>query len=74
VEVEIDGSLRLLESTAKHPLPERLPLIQEADDTYRILSYEADQDCPGRTNGTIYSNFTAGSWCDVVLVEPVAIH
>jgi hypothetical protein len=74
VEVEIDGSLRLIESTAKHPLPERVPLIQEADDTYGLLSYEADQDCPGRTNGTIYSNFTAGSWCDVALVEPVAIH
>ncbi len=33
----------------------------------------SDQDYPGRTNGTIYSNFTAGSWCDVALVEPVAI-
>lgn len=73
VEVEIDGSLRLIESTAKHPLPERLPLIQEANVVYGLSSYIADQDCPARTNGASYSTFNDGSWSDVALVEPVAL-
>jgi hypothetical protein len=68
VEVEIDGSLRLIEATRKQPLPDCLPSIQEAAAVYGVLFYMPDSDSPARTNGSVYSNFHNESWQDVSLV------
>jgi hypothetical protein len=73
VEVEIDGSLRLIEATRKQPLPDCLPSIQEAAAVYGVLFYMPDSDAPARTNGSVYSNFTDESWFDVSLVEAVIV-
>ena len=72
VEVEIDGSLKLIESTLKQPLPASLPLVAESSAVYSS-TYQTDDGLPARTNGANYSTFNGGSWNDVKLVEPVAI-
>lgn len=69
VEVEIDDSLRLIEATRKQPLPDHLPSIQEAGAVYGVSSYKPDANCPARTNGVVYSNFTDVHWHEAKLVE-----
>jgi hypothetical protein len=71
VEVEIDGTLRLIEATGKQPLLERLPLVHEAALVYGFSVYKPDTDCPARTNGVVYSSFAEEKWLDVDLLEAV---
>jgi hypothetical protein len=69
VEVEINDALRLIEATRKQPLPDHLPSIQEAGAVYGVSSYKPDANCPARTNGVVYSNFTDVHWHEAKLVE-----
>ena len=73
VEVEIDGTLRLIEATGKQPLPDRLPSVQEAGPVYGFSVYKPDGDYPARTNGVIYSNFAEDDWREVSLVGALAV-
>lgn len=69
VEVEIDGRLRLIEATHKCPLPDRLPLVEEAAVFYGFTAYQPATDSPARTNGVVYSHHVEDSWQDLKIAE-----
>jgi hypothetical protein len=71
VEVEIDGDLRLMETTAKQPLPLHLPLVKEVGIVYSS-SYQPSKQIPARTNGTLYSKFENDQWHEVKIVDAVS--
>jgi hypothetical protein len=73
VEVEIDGTLRLIEATGKQPLPDRLPPVQDVGAVYGMSLYKPDADCPARTNGVVYSNFAEDEWREVRLVGAAVV-
>ena len=79
VEVEIESRLLRLEATAKEPLPDVLP---DVDDTalliryqldYQIGLYEPFDQVPSRTDGKSYHAWIDGGWQALDLAEPVEL-
>jgi hypothetical protein len=69
VEVEIQDAVKIIEATAKQPLPEQLPSTEEAGAVYGVGSYKPDLHIPARTNGVVYETLTDGVWQEVSLPE-----